>query len=222
MRTYVLVCAASALGIWFFHGLEATAESPSFDCGKARLPDEIAICRTPELAEFDNVIASAYAYLKSTRGRAYADQVGIPFWRLRQACRYDAGCIRQVQIQAINAYQAAGAPISVPQRTLTGAFEPTTSRDPSAELRLYRNSGAAADKIAHCSNVIAQSNNVSALVVAHNTRGLALMDVSRYGDAVDDFTFVIKREPRIAGYFDNRQNAFRRSTTRRCLRRSLA
>jgi tetratricopeptide (TPR) repeat protein len=193
----------------FVSGHQAAAEGPSFDCGKARLPDEIAICRTPELAEFDSVIAAAYAYLKSTRGRAYADQVGIPFWRLRQSCQYDAGCIRQVQIQAINAYQAAGAPISVPQRPLTGAFEATTPQDPSAELRLCRNSSAAADKIAHCSNVIANFNNASALVVARNIRGLALMDVGRYCDAVGDFTFVIEREPRIAGYFDNRQNALR-------------
>ena len=213
MRIRAVLYAASARsGLWFVNGHQANAESPSFDCGKARLPDEIAICRTPDLAEFDNVIAAAYAYLKSTRGRAYADQVGIPFWRLRQACQYDAGCIRQVQIQAINAYQAAGAPISVPQRTTMGAFESTTPQNnPSVELRLCRNSSAAADKIAHCSNVIAQSNNVSALVVAHNTRGLALMDVGRFSDAVDDFTYVIGREPRIAGFYDNRQNAFRRS-----------
>jgi uncharacterized protein len=190
-------------------GIKPLQEGPSFECSKARLPDEITICRTPELAEFDNVIAAGYAFLKSTRGRAYADQVGIPFWRLRQACQYDPGCIRQAQIQAINAYQAAGAPISVPQHPLTGAFEAATPQDPSAELRLCRNSSAAADKIAHCSNVIANFNNASALVVARNTRGLALMDVGRYCDAVGDFTFVIEREPRIAGYLDNRQNALR-------------
>jgi regulator of sirC expression with transglutaminase-like and TPR domain len=190
MQIHVPLCAVLALGTCFVSGHDAAAEGPSLDCSRA----------------------AAYAFLKSTRGRAYADQVGIPFWRLRQACQYDPGCIRQVQIQAINAYQAAGAPISVPQRTTMGAFEATTPRsDSSAELRLCRNSTAAADKIAHCSNVIADFNNVSALVVAHNTRGLALMEVGRFSDAVDDFTFVIKREPQIAGFYDNRQNAFRRS-----------
>jgi tetratricopeptide (TPR) repeat protein/predicted aspartyl protease len=185
------------------------AQSPSFNCNNARFPDEIAICRTPELAELDNVVAAAYAYLKSTRGRAYADQVGIPFWRLRQACQYDTSCIRQTQIQAINAYQAAGAHVVVPLRT--APLEESNSLDPSTELHLCRNSADAADKIAHCSNVIAQSSNVSALVTAHNTRGLALMDVGRFSEAVDDFTSVIRREPRIAGFYDNRQNAFRRS-----------
>jgi uncharacterized protein len=144
MRTRFLLCAATAFGFCFVNEHQAAAASPSFDCGKARFPDESTICRTPELAEFDNVITAAYTFLKSTRGRAYADQVGIPFWRLRQACQYDPGCIRQVHIQAINAYHAAGAPISVPQRPLTGAFEATTPQDPSAELRLCRNSSAAA------------------------------------------------------------------------------
>jgi hypothetical protein len=54
----------------------------------------------------------------------------------------------------------------------------------------------------HCSNVIAQSNNVSALVTAHNTRGLALTDAGRYDEAIDDFTFVIGHEPQIAGFYD--------------------
>ena len=122
----VLLCTVLMCGLSWASWQPAAAQSPSFDCTKARLPDEIAICRTPELAELDDVIAAAYAYLKSTRGRAYADQIGIPFWRLRQACRYDTGCIRNVQAQAISAYQAAGA------RTVT--LQPSTDgRVPSAE-----------------------------------------------------------------------------------------
>ena len=212
MRIRVLLCTVSACGLSCVSWHPAAAQSPSFDCNRARLPDEVAICRSPELSELDNIIAAAYAYLKSTRGIGYADQVGIPFWRLRQACQYDTGCIRQVQLQAINAYRAAGAPVVMPQPSMAGAFEATNSpSDPSAELHLCRNSTDAADKIAHCSNVIAQSSNVSALVTAHNTRGLALMDADRFGEAVDDFTFVIRHEPNIAGFYDNRQNAYRRS-----------
>ena|SRR5208282_3423058 len=212
MRVRFLLCAAAACVFACSNGNRASAQSPSFDCSKARLPDEIAICRTPELAELDKIIGAAYAYLKSTRGRSYADQVGIPFWRLRQACQYDTGCIGQVQVRAINAYQAAGAPIVMPQPPMTEAFEATNSQsDPSTELHLCRNSNDAADKITHCSNVIAHSTNVSVLVTAHNTRGLALMDASRFSEAIDDFTFVIRHEPQIAGFYDNRQNAYRRS-----------
>ncbi len=56
----------------------------------------------------------AFGFLKSTRGRPFADQIGIPLWRLRQACGSDIDCIRQRQIEAISAYQAAGAPVLLP------------------------------------------------------------------------------------------------------------
>jgi hypothetical protein len=59
-------------------------------------------------------VAAGYAFLKSTRGRQSADEVRIPSWRLRQACGSDASCIRQRQVEAITAYQAAGAPVSLP------------------------------------------------------------------------------------------------------------
>ena len=100
---------------------EVNAQSPSFDCRKARYPDEWPICRTPELAELDNLIAAAYAYLKTTRGRPYADEVGILFWRLRQACQSDVLCIKERQIEALNAYQSAWAPVSL---QVTDAAEP--------------------------------------------------------------------------------------------------
>ena len=65
----------------------ALAQSPSFDCSKAHLSDEIVICRTPRLAELDNLSAAGYAFLRKTHGRAFADEIGIPFWRQRQAVR---------------------------------------------------------------------------------------------------------------------------------------
>jgi tetratricopeptide (TPR) repeat protein len=196
-------------------GTAAHAQRPSFDCSKARFPDEFVICRTPQLAELDNLAAAGYAFLKSTRGRPFADQIGIPFWRLRQACQSDAYCIRQRQIEAINAYQAAGAPVSTP--TWASAAEQTSDRavniqnEALSELHLCRNSKEAIDKIVHCANVIASSSKTSALVTAHNTRGLAYMDVGRFREAIDDFSFVIQHEPSVAGYYDNRQNAYRRS-----------
>ena len=38
------------------------AVSPSFDCNKARTPSELEICRTPKLAELDNILAAGYAF----------------------------------------------------------------------------------------------------------------------------------------------------------------
>ena len=83
--------------------------------------------------------------------------------------------------------------------------------DSTGELHLCRNAGNPSDKIVHCSNVITGRASVRALVTAHNTRGLALLEVGRYRDAIDDFSFVIAHEPQVAGYYDNRQNAYRQS-----------
>jgi hypothetical protein len=69
--------------VCFLGGGVANAQSPSFDCRKARLPDEFAICHSSQLIELDNLVAAGYVFLKSTQGRPAADQVGIPFWRLR-------------------------------------------------------------------------------------------------------------------------------------------
>src|SRR5580698_10108120 len=103
-------------------GNAALAQTPSFDCRKARFSDELTICRSPQLAELDNLVTAGYAFLKSTQGRPAADQVGIPLWRSRQSCQSDEACIRQREIEAINAYHAAGAPVSLPSWTSLQAY----------------------------------------------------------------------------------------------------
>ena len=103
------LCSYTALMI-----AAAAAASPSFDCNRARYPDEYAICANSELADLDILVARGYAYLKSTQGAFAADTVGVPFWKARHACGSDLPCIRQREVQAINAYQANGAPIALP------------------------------------------------------------------------------------------------------------
>lgn len=103
--------------------LPAFAQGPSFDCNKARHADEFAICQTPILAQLDRVAAAGYAYLKADYGRQFADQIGIPAWRARQACGSDVGCIRDAQIEAINAYRAAGAPVEAPAKDFSAPAE---------------------------------------------------------------------------------------------------
>jgi S1-C subfamily serine protease/uncharacterized protein len=188
----------------------STAQTPSFDCARARLPDEVAICQTQELARLDGVVAAAYSYLKSTRGRSFADQIGIPFWRARQACQYDVDCIRARQMEEIAAFRAEGVPIS--PFDSSPSQQPFVSQyDAATELRQCVNAKDPNEKIDHCSRVIGQSRSIGALTTAHNTRGLALMEIGRFAEAAQDFTFVIRYEPRVAGFYDNRQNAYRRS-----------
>jgi uncharacterized protein/mevalonate kinase len=116
MRNFAKCLLLISLAGYSFWSVTAEAQNPSYDCTKARTPDEIVICSIPQLAELDNLVAAGYAFVKSTKGRQSADEVGIPFWRLRQACASDPNCIRQRQIEAITAYQAAGAPVLLPHR----------------------------------------------------------------------------------------------------------
>jgi uncharacterized protein len=51
-----------ALALCVVSGSVAKAQSPSFDCGKARFPEEFVICRTPQLAELDNLVAAGYRF----------------------------------------------------------------------------------------------------------------------------------------------------------------
>ncbi len=88
--------------------------NPSFDCNKARTPSEIEICRSPRLAELDNILAAGYAFIKTTQGRPAADAVGIPYWKAIAQCDGDEACIAQRQSEEIAALARAGAPVSLP------------------------------------------------------------------------------------------------------------
>ena len=120
------------------------AATPSFDCAKARSATEIQICRSSQLAELDSVLAAGYTFLKSTRGRPAADQIGIPYWRLIGQCEGDQKCIGRRQIAEIAALRAAGAPISLPAWaesngtvSLNPAIEPKAKAD-QASVSTYR------------------------------------------------------------------------------------
>jgi S1-C subfamily serine protease len=88
--------------------------SPTFECNKARSPSEIEICRSPRLAELDNILASGYAFIKKNQGRPAADAIGIPYWKAIAQCEGDEACIAGRQSEEIVALGRAGAPVSLP------------------------------------------------------------------------------------------------------------
>jgi S1-C subfamily serine protease len=88
--------------------------SPSFDGSKARTPSEIEICRSPRLAELDNILASGYAFIKKNQGRPAADAIGIPYLKAIAQCEGDEACIAGRQSEEIVALGRAGAPVSLP------------------------------------------------------------------------------------------------------------
>jgi S1-C subfamily serine protease len=113
-------------------GALVAATSPSFDCNKARTPSEIQICRSPRLAELDNILAAGYAFLKTTQGRPMADGIGIPYWKLVAQCEGDEGCIVRRQTEEISALARAGAPVSLPTWLSAPAAPEPQSTNPSS------------------------------------------------------------------------------------------
>ncbi len=62
-----------------------------------------------------------------------------------------------------------------------------------------------------CSAVIAETTEKVWQEKAHNSRGHARMDLGRFNEAVADFSETIRLDPKIAGYYDNRQYAHRQA-----------
>jgi uncharacterized protein len=94
---------------------------PSFDCRKARAPDEITICSNTELSQLDNAVVAGYRYVRDAKGDEFAKQINLPLFRARQACGADGNCIRERQIQAIVTYHNLGAPVSSSLWNLNGS-----------------------------------------------------------------------------------------------------
>ena len=92
----------------------STATRPSFDCNKATLPDERAICSNAELARLERLQSEGFASIRSKYGEQTARSIAIPALRSRQSCQASVDCIRQVLSTAIKTYQEAGASIQMP------------------------------------------------------------------------------------------------------------
>ena len=100
--------------------------APSFDCGAATQADEMVICATPELARLDRAVVEGYEHMLGRDGSAAAKSVAEPLLRRRHACGPDIDCVKRVQLTAIAAFQARGAPDQVP------AQAQVTTRDKAA------------------------------------------------------------------------------------------
>ena len=129
------------------------ADSPSFDCRLAKLPDETAICSSAELSEMDNLHAAGFIYLRAQLGLAKARAVARPMLSKRRACLSDINCILQSQIEAIKTYQNLGAPITLPSwlesRDASVVGSPALANSQTFDCRLAK----APDEIAICASV---------------------------------------------------------------------
>jgi uncharacterized protein len=85
------------------------AHAASFPCGQASTPDEIAICRTPDLNDADVDMSVRYEMLRALlpMGGAGALQDAQRAWLAqRHLCGGDVGCLRSAYAQRIAALKA--------------------------------------------------------------------------------------------------------------------
>jgi hypothetical protein len=82
---------------------------PSFDCSKARWPDEKTICEDRRLSDLDRLIGSAYTTARDRFGRQINQRVGH-FLTKRHQCGSEKLCILDAQLEALRGYSQLGVP----------------------------------------------------------------------------------------------------------------
>src|ERR1700710_2849557 len=78
-----------------------------------------------------------------------------------------------------------------------------------AVWRPCREARAAAEKLEKCSEAIPRLQTPFLLERAYHRRGLANQELGNFDAALRDFTALLSLNPKIAGYWDNRQNVSR-------------
>lgn len=103
-----------ALSFCWMANSPAISAQPSFNCFRAKLPDEFAICSNEVLASLDKIASRDYIYVRHLLGKRKANQINRPFIQARQACGGDERCLLATQISAIKAFGSHGAPEGFP------------------------------------------------------------------------------------------------------------
>ncbi|TGU57915.1 hypothetical protein EN829_068705, partial [Mesorhizobium sp. M00.F.Ca.ET.186.01.1.1] len=81
----------------------ARADGPSFDCRKAQLPAEKAICADPQMSAIDALVTKAYSGFEPAFG-GDKRKIARGLVADRNACRTDAACIVSAQNNALQTY----------------------------------------------------------------------------------------------------------------------
>lgn len=95
-----LVVALAGGSVWLG---PARAEGPSFDCRRASLPVEKAICADPQLSAIDALVAKAFVGFEPAFG-GDKRKIARALIADRNACGQDAACIVSAQNNALQTY----------------------------------------------------------------------------------------------------------------------
>jgi uncharacterized protein len=79
------------------------ADDPSFDCRKAQLPTEKAICADPQMSAIDALVTKAYSGFEPAFG-GDKRKIARGLVADRNACKSDAACIVSAQNNALQTY----------------------------------------------------------------------------------------------------------------------
>ena len=95
----------AAAVVIIFAAMPSAVSAASFDCGKAAKPDEIAICKTPELSALDSEMGGLwFAFRKVPMlmgGNGARMDDAQAFLAGRAQCAGDVGCLRKLYQQRI-------------------------------------------------------------------------------------------------------------------------
>jgi uncharacterized protein len=122
----------------------ALAAGPSFDCSKAKAPDEIAICGDAQLSELDRLWASAYDAARRASGRSSALSVARNGLAARSNCDGERRCIMSVEVAVILKFQDLGAKVTVPDWAMSATMDGMDTASGEA--------GALPTEIGRCAN----------------------------------------------------------------------
>jgi uncharacterized protein len=122
-------------------GVFAKRADPSFDCSKAKHPDEQAICADADLARRDQTDNQAFVELRRRPELANKlREAGRKFIAARHACGSNVDCIRQTQDAVLVAVtqiagstsNSAGKPLNImPTAAVKGIHVPTPEGQPT-------------------------------------------------------------------------------------------
>lgn len=96
-----------------------SAQAASFDCAKARAPEELAVCADPQLSELDGVLGAAFAEAKKFSKDDPQDSrklmaVAKVFLKQRHACGARRSCLAASYAGALEGYVNLGATENIP------------------------------------------------------------------------------------------------------------
>ena len=90
---------------------------------------------------------------------------------------------------------------------ISAAPIPASAQSVQRAFDICRTSKDAGEKVRYCSVVIDHASDRRDLERLYLRRGNSFVELGRFNDAVADFSNLIRINPRVAGYYDNRRNA---------------